>query len=61
LRSYVFTPKEKRAIEAFLKGSLPATDHLLSQVRTRMKQFTRLSGDVDLYVRFREAIATLST
>ena len=61
MRSYIFTPKEKRAIEAFLKGHLSATDHLLSQVRTRMKQFTRLSADVDLYVRFREAISALST
>lgn len=61
MRSYIFTPKEKRAIEAFLEGHLPATDHLLSQVRTRMKQFARLSGDVDLYIRFRKAISTLST
>ena len=61
MRSYIFTPKEKRAIEAFLSGQLPVTDHLLSQVRTRMKQFTRLNSDVDLYLRLREAVSAAST
>jgi hypothetical protein len=52
--------KERKAVKAFLDGSLPATDHLLSQVRTRMKQFTRLSEDIDLYIRLREAMTTIS-
>jgi hypothetical protein len=60
LRSYIFTPKERRAIEAFLEGKLKVTDHLLSQVRTRLKQFTRLRNDVELYIRLREAVATVS-
>ncbi|MFZ7138224.1 MAG: hypothetical protein ACOWW1_07385 [archaeon] len=61
MRSYIFTPKERRAIQMFLDGELPASEHLLSQVRTRMKQFKTLADDVHLYALFREAITTSST
>ena len=55
MRSYIFTAKERTVINAFLKGEVPFTDHLLSQIRTRVKQFRGLSGDVELYLRLREA------
>ena len=55
MRSYIFTAKERVAIQAFLKGEIPITDHLLSQVRTRIKQFKGLRGDVEFYLRLREA------
>jgi hypothetical protein len=61
MRSYIFTAKERKAIHAFLRGELPKTDHFLSQIRTRLKQFARLREDVDLYVRLSEAISTAST
>lgn len=60
MRTYIFTTREREAIEAFLRGELRATEHLLSQLRTRMKQFTRLRSDVELYLRFREAVSTLT-
>jgi hypothetical protein len=60
MRSYVFTRKEKAAIDAFLRGELPATDHFLSQIRTRLKGFSRLREDVDLYVRLAKAVSAVS-
>lgn len=60
MRSYIFTAKERKTIQAFLRGEVPITDHLLSQVRTRVKQFNRLADNVDLYVRLREAVSTAS-
>jgi hypothetical protein len=60
MRSYIFTAKEKAAVQAFLAGKLPATNHLLSQVRTRVKQFNRLREDVALYARLTEAVSTVS-
>jgi hypothetical protein len=61
MRSYIFTSKEKAAVHAFLRGELSITSHLLSQVRTRLKQFDRLREDVDLYVRLAEAVSTVPT
>jgi hypothetical protein len=60
MKSYIFSPKERRAVEAFLAGKLGITDHFLSQIRTRTKQFTRLREDVDLYIQLRKAIAAVS-
>ena len=61
MRAYIFTAKERKAVKAFLDGKIPITDHFLSQVRTRMKQFTVLTDDMELYVEFRKAVATDST
>lgn len=60
MRYYIFTKRERRAIERFLAGDLPRNDPVLEQLRSRMKRFD-LSKDIDLYFRFRKTIPTLTT
>jgi len=60
MRSYIFTSLERKRIKAFLKGELSAGDINIRKIRSRVKTFEALSGDVDLYVRFREAVSTVS-
>jgi len=61
MRSYIFTPLERKRIKAFLNGEVSLSDISIKKIRFRVKSFEALSGDVNLYVRFREAIATAST
>jgi len=61
MRSYIFTPAERRAIRLFLEGSLKASDPKVAYIISRVKGFRDLAGDVDLYIRLREAISTAST
>lgn len=53
MRSYIFTSRERETIRMFLDGKIPVTNHLLSQIRTRVKKLKGLSGDVDLYLQLR--------
>jgi hypothetical protein len=58
MRSYIFTPRERRIAEAFLDNEIPAADSRVSQLRTRVRRFTQLPKDIKLYRRIRETITT---
>jgi hypothetical protein len=60
MRSYVFTDRERRILRSFLDGRIPINDPGVEQIRSRIKSFTELRNDIDLYIRFREAITTQS-
>jgi hypothetical protein len=61
MRSYIFTPLERKRIIAFLNGEIPPGDVSIKKIRFRVKTFERLREDVELYLRVREAISTAST
>jgi hypothetical protein len=61
VRTYIFTDRERRVISAFLRGKIPINDAALEQIRSRVKSFNELSGDLELYLRLREATSTAST
>jgi len=61
VRSYIFTPLERERIQGFLDGKVPANDALIAKTRFRVRTFKDLARDVDLYLRFREAVSAKST
>jgi hypothetical protein len=61
MRSYIFTKREREIIRSFLDGTVERDDPLLMVILSRIKGFTDLRSDVDLYVRLREAVSTTST
>jgi len=61
MRSYIFTPRERRIIKAFLEGKITVSDPTIQQIRSRTKSFSQLAGDVEFYVRLRKAVSTVST
>jgi hypothetical protein len=61
MRSYIFTPLERKRIKAFIKGEISIGDISIKKIRFRVKTFEALRGDVDLYLRLRKAIMTSST
>lgn len=50
MRTYIFTALERRAIHDFLDGKITASDRTIVQIRSRMKGFNALEGDIVLYV-----------
>jgi hypothetical protein len=60
MRSYIFTPLERKRIKAFLNGEISLRDIGIKKIRFRVKSFEALKRDVELYLRFREAITTAS-
>jgi hypothetical protein len=61
MRSYIFTPKEREVINGFFEGDIEIGDDIMRQIVYRMRTFENLAGDVQLYLRLREAISTSST
>jgi len=60
MRSYIFTAREREIVRKFLKGEIPRNDPAVEQLRSRLKAFTDLVADVDLYVRLKEAVTEVS-
>jgi len=56
MRKYIFTERERRIIEAYLSGTTTRGVDI-ARLRYNLKVFKRLSMDVDLYLRFREAVS----
>jgi hypothetical protein len=54
MRSYIFTEREREIIRKFLKGEIPRNDPAVEQLRSRLKGFSELAADVDLYVKMKE-------
>jgi hypothetical protein len=57
LRSYIFTPAERRAIQGFLDRKIGFSDPVLRRLKYRVKEFRRVAEDVELYLRFKAALA----
>ena len=60
MRSYIFTKAERAIVNGFLNGEIERADPRVQVILSRLKAFTNLASDVDLYVRLREAISTTS-
>jgi len=58
MRSYIFTENERGIVRNFLNGTIKRTDPKVQVILSRLRHFEALAGDVDLYVRLREAIST---
>jgi len=58
MRSYIFTSKERKVIEGFFAGRVKLGDDIMRQIVARLRGFTDLASDIDLYVRLRKAVAT---
>jgi len=59
LRTYVFTKREERIVKTFLSGGkVDSMD--IARIRHMVRSFSRLASDVQLYLRLREAISTVS-
>ena len=55
MRTYIFTPREREAINGFLEGTVEWNDVIFRRVRARMVEFTDLAADVRLYNRLEVA------
>jgi hypothetical protein len=60
MRTYIFTQNERAIVRSFLNGDLERTDPRVQVILSRLKAFTNLADDVDLYLRLRETISTNS-
>jgi hypothetical protein len=58
MRSYIFTRKEREAINGFFAGKVKLGDDIMRQIVSRFRSFNGLAGDVELYIRLREAVST---
>ncbi|MEM2905619.1 MAG: hypothetical protein QW587_07790 [Candidatus Bathyarchaeia archaeon] len=61
MRSYIFTPKEREVIHGYFEGRVGLGDDIMRQIVVRLRSFRNLAGDVELYLRLREAVSTAST
>lgn len=59
MRSYIFTVTERKVIRGFLEGKAASNDPALEVIRSRIKSFTELASDIELYVTFRKAVSTV--
>jgi hypothetical protein len=57
LRSYIFTPAEREAIRSFIEGRIGFSNAVLRRLKYRMEEFRELAEDVQLYMRFKDALA----
>ncbi|MBN1245498.1 hypothetical protein JXA31_07890 [Candidatus Bathyarchaeota archaeon] len=58
MRTYIFTKSERQTIINFLIGTINRSDPNLMVIISRIKSFSDLSHDIDLYARLREAVTT---
>ena len=57
MRSYVFTPLERRILNGWLNGELTLRDIRLQKVLSRVRLFETLANDIDLYLKVRGRLA----
>jgi hypothetical protein len=57
MRSYVFTPLERRILKHWLDGGLTLKDIRLQKVLSRVRLFKVLAGDIDLCLKVRSRLA----
>ena len=56
MRSYIFTPLERRILEGWLRGEVDSRDVRLRKVLSRVRLFRRLAEDVELYLAVRRRL-----
>jgi len=61
MRSYIFTVKERDAINRFFEGKAKIGDDIMREIVWRLRSFKDLAGDVELYVRLTRSIAKPET
>lgn len=54
MRSYIFTPRERTIVTRFLNGDIGANNGDIKQIKSRIRHFVNLPGDIELYLRLRE-------
>jgi len=57
MRSYIFTPKERKVISAYLRGEIRASDDIMRQVAVRVRSFKDLPSDIEFYTQLRGRLA----
>jgi len=60
MRSYIFTDRERRIVEAMLKGETVSRLEV-AKINHRVRRFARLRNDVDLYLRLRALTKPVTT
>lgn len=61
MRSYIFTKRERQAIEDYFAGRVSLGEHFIRQIRWRLRLFETLRKDVELYRRLAESESAAST
>jgi len=61
MRSYIFTPRERKVAQAFLEGRIPPTGKEIGMIRLRIRTFKNLASDVELYLKLRSRFAETET
>jgi hypothetical protein len=57
MRSYIFTPLERKVLTRWLNGEATLKDIRVQKVLSRVRLFKELAGDVELYARVKAALA----
>jgi len=57
MRTYIFTALERKILDRWLNGEITLKDIRLRKILSRIRLFTDLSSDVDLYVAVRRGLA----
>jgi hypothetical protein len=60
MRSYIFTPIERKAIENLLAKRIKISDSSIRMVLSRVRTFEELAKDIDLYDKIRKTVTTAS-
>lgn len=51
MRSYIFTRTERQAVAKLFEGILTESDPTVAKVKHRVKRYTQLREDVELYLK----------
>jgi len=61
MRTYIFTVLERKILKRWLRGEITLKDVSLRKILSRIRLFTDLSSDVDLYMAVRDRLAESKT
>jgi hypothetical protein len=57
MRTYIFTDLERRVLNEWLSGALTQKDMRVQRVLSRVRLFSTLASDIDLFMRVRSRLA----
>jgi hypothetical protein len=61
MRTYIFTPLERKIIKGWLKGEISLSDIRLRKILSRVRLFKKLASDVELYLAVSRRLAEPET
>ncbi|MCL6578646.1 MAG: hypothetical protein K6T73_04585 [Candidatus Bathyarchaeota archaeon] len=61
MRTYIFTPLERKVLQGWLDGKLTLKDIRLQKTLSRVRLFKELAEDIDLYLAVRSRLAESKT